>query len=303
MTSVPRASASRASGGRQSGREAVSDHEGFLRHARFRWLKIALVLCVAAIVGYFAADVQPRPNGGSWYGYTLGTLGALLIVWLSLLGMRKRAMTPGGWSLKAWTSAHVYLGLALIVIATLHTGFQFGWNVHTLAYALMMLVIASGVFGISAYATLPQALSNNRDEMTTGQMLDGLRAIDRQLHDAAQPLPRGYADLVGTALAEDPFAGGIRARLSGKYPRCATQAALDGFAAAAAGAADLGEGERLAAQRVESLLQRRLSQLGRMRRHMRIRGLLEVWLFVHVPATFALLGALSAHIISVFYYW
>jgi len=292
MASVPRP---RVSAGRQSGREVVSDHEGFLRHARFRWLKIALVLCFAAIVGYFAADVKPRPNGGSWYGYTLGTIGALLIVWLSLLGMRKRAMTPGGWSLKAWTSAHVYLGLALIVVATLHTGFQFGWNVHTLAYALMMLVIASGVFGISAYATLPQALSNNRDEMTTGQMLDGLRAIDRQLHDAAQPLQRRQADLVAAALAEDPFAGGIRARLSGKYPQCATQAALDGFALDGTG----GEGDA----RVESLLQRRLSQLGRMRRHMRIRGLLEVWLYVHVPVTFALLGALSAHIISVFYYW
>ena len=76
----------------------------------------------------------------------------LLILWLALLGIRKRAMTRGRWSLKAWTSAHVYLGLALIVIATLHTGFQFGWNVHTLAYVLMMLVIVSGIYGISVYA-------------------------------------------------------------------------------------------------------------------------------------------------------
>jgi hypothetical protein len=36
---------------------------------------------------------------------------------------------------------------------------------------------------------------------------------------------------------------------------------------------------------------------------MRIKALLEVWLYVHVPATFALLAALTAHIISVFYYW
>ena len=120
-------------------------HDGFLRHNNFQWLKIAGSVSLAAILAYLLIDVQPRPNGGSWYGYILGTVGAGLIVWLTLLGLRKRTMTPGAWSLKAWTSAHVYLGLSLIVIGTLHTGFQFGWNVHTLAYALMMLVILSGV--------------------------------------------------------------------------------------------------------------------------------------------------------------
>lgn len=284
--------------GRQTGRAVVSDHEGFLRHAGFRWLKIALTVCLVALVGYVAADIQPRPNGGSWYGYTLGTIGAGLIVWLSLLGVRKRVMSRGAWSLKAWTSAHVYLGLALIVVATLHTGFQFGWNVHTLAYALMMLVIFSGVFGISAYATLPQALSSNRAELTQGQMIDALRAIDRQLHEAAQPLDRHHADLVIAALEQDPFSGGLIARLSGRYRHCATRAAAEGFDRAAS--AEIADP---AIQRIESLLQRRMSQLDRIRRHMRIRGLLEVWLYIHVPATFALLAALTAHIVSVFYYW
>ena len=131
-------------------RRRASDHEGFLAHGRLRWLKVALALSLAAILGYAFADVEPRPNGGSWYGYLLGTLGAGLIVWLALLGVRKRAMTRGHWSLKAWTSAHVYLGLSLVVIATLHTGFQVGWNVHTLAYVLMLLVIASGSTGSSS---------------------------------------------------------------------------------------------------------------------------------------------------------
>jgi hypothetical protein len=276
----------------------VTDHEGFLRHAGFRWLKIATAICLIAVVGYFLADVKPRPNGGSWYGYTLGTIGALLIVWLALLGIRKRSMTRGAWSLKAWTSAHVYLGLALIVIGTLHTGFQFGWNVHTLAYALMLLVIGSGIFGISVYSALPQTLSTNRGELTQSQMLDGLRAIDRQLNDAAQGLERHYADLVLATLAQDPFSGGIVARLTGNYRRCATRVAIDGF-----NRASFAEAAEPTIQRLESLLQRRMAQLDRMRRHLRIKGLLEVWLYVHVPATFALLAALTAHIISVFYYW
>ncbi len=34
-----------------------------------------------------------------------------------------------------------------------------------------------------------------------------------------------------------------------------------------------------------------------------ITAFLEAWLFVHIPATFALLAALMAHVVSVFTYW
>ena len=272
-----------------------SDHVGFLAYRRMRWLKIALIISLISIAGYFMADVQPRPNGGSWYGYTMGTIGALLIVWLSLLGIRKRNMSEGRWSLKAWTSAHVYLGLALVVIATLHTGFQLGWNVHTLAYALMMLVIASGIYGISVYANLPAALSNNRREMTKRQMLDSLAALDRQLETAAQPLGREDADLVIAALDQNPFGYGIAARLSGKYRNCRTARGLAQF--------DQIPGDDPHVARVTSLLRKRRAQLDQIRRHMRLKALLEIWLYIHVPLTIALIAALTAHIVSVFYYW
>ena len=57
-----------------------TDHESFLSHRNMRWLKIATTLCVIAFATYFLIDVDPRHNGGSWYGYTLGTIGLLLIV-------------------------------------------------------------------------------------------------------------------------------------------------------------------------------------------------------------------------------
>ena len=271
-------------------------HEGFLRYANFRWAKISGGLCLLIIVSYAMVDVTPRHNGGSWYGYTLGTLGAGLILWLTALGYRKRKMTSDYWSLKAWTSAHVYLGLSLMVIGTWHTGFQLGWNVHTLAWALMMLVILSGLYGIVVYATLPAALSNNRDEMTQMQMLEAIRAFDRQLHSAAQPLTPQDTAPVLAALDEDPFAGGIGARLSGRYPKCATAAALRTLAGSRSSDAE-------AREKVVGLLTQKQAALGRLRQHLRIRALLEIWLYVHVPLTFALIAALSAHIISVFFYW
>jgi hypothetical protein len=275
-------------------------HDGFLRHANFRWLKIATLICILAIASYLMIDITPRHNGGSWYGYTMGTIGVGLIVWLTLLGLRKRAMTRGRWSLKAWTSAHVYLGLSLIVIGTLHTGFQLGWNVHTLAYVLMMLVILSGIFGITVYAALPTALSNNRAEMTQVQMLEAIRAIDRQLHDTAQPLPHDQAALVRLSLEDDPFGGSLIARLSGRYPRCATAAAQASLRHWTADHPDTGK-EPL--EKIDALLERKQAMLARLRRHLKLKALLEIWLYVHVPATFALLAALTAHIVSVFFYW
>ncbi|HEX8655293.1 MAG TPA: hypothetical protein VF693_08745 [Allosphingosinicella sp.] len=269
-------------------------HEGFLRHRRFRWLKAALLLSLAAVIVYAATDVQPRHNGGSWLGYALGTIGALLILWLTMLGVRKRAMTRGRWSLKAWTSAHVYLGLSLVVIATLHTGFQFGWNVHTLAYALMMLVILSGVYGISVYATLPDELSDNRAEMTRPQMIDAVVKVDQQLRAAAQPLDEDEATIVRLSLAEDPFRGGLVRRLTGNHSNCRNAAALRAMRARSA---------TPDTARIVDLLERKAAALGRIRRHVRIRALLEVWLYVHVPLTFATIAALIAHVVSVFLYW
>ena len=287
-------------GAERTNLDSGGGHEGFLRHRRFRWLKIALLLSLSATLGYALIDVQPRHNGGSWYGYLLGTVGALLILWLTMLGIRKRAMTHGRWSLKSWTSAHVYLGLSLIAVATLHAGFQFGWNVHTLAYGLMMLVILSGIYGVAVYATLPDELSDNRAEMTRPQMIDAVVKIDQQLQAAAQPLSVEDTAIVRLSLSENAFRGGLIRRLTGSYANCRNALALRETRARLLTATG-DEAEAIA--KVVPLLERKGAALSRIRRHIRIKALLEVWLYVHVPLTFATIAALAAHIVSVFFYW
>jgi len=285
-------------------RDKVSSHESFLTYGSGRWAKIAIGIFVVSLATYLFIDVEPRHNGGSWYGYTLGTIGLLLILWLTLLGVRKRAITPGRWSLKAWTSAHVYLGLSLIAIGTLHAGFQLGWNVHTLAWALMMLVIVSGLFGIWVYARLPTAMSANRFDaegaITEKQMIEGLKQLDRQIHDAAQPLDPEAAAVVDKSLEENVFAGSAYARVMNRYPNCRTRAAI----------ADIRKLRNFRPRleddpfaKVDTLLSRKEALLAKLRRHLQLKSWLQSWLFIHVPATFALIAALSAHVISVFFYW
>jgi hypothetical protein len=281
-------------------------HEGFLNHRRARWAKISGGLSLLVIAVYALTDPVPPNNsghnGGTALGYALGTLGAGLIVWLSLLGVRKRVIGSAPFSLKGWTSAHVWLGMSLIVIGTLHAGGQLGWNVHSLAWLLMMIVILSGFWGIHLYRSLPEKLSANRGEVTQQQMLEAIRTLDRQLDTAAQPLDADAAALVRLSLEECRIAGTLRQRLTGNH-------AGDGNARALAAVSDLvmaamrtGTADpRL--QQIQFLLERKEAALSQARRHIAMKAQLELWLYIHVPVTVALLAALTAHILSVFLYW
>jgi hypothetical protein len=265
---------------------------------------VAATVTGAAIVAfwfcYAPGGFRLQHSGGSWLGYTLGTAGALLMLWLTAFGLRKRAMTSGNWSLRAWLSAHVYLGLSLVVIVTLHSGFQFGWNIHTAAYALMLLVVASGLVGALLYLYLPPHLSEERHGMTKKQMLEILRGLDSRILDAAQPLDNEQAQFVQLSLTRTILEGGLFQRLTNRYKRCGNGQALAGIPVLQQNAAGA-QAEALG--RIASLLKSKSDILAQLRRYVQIRALLEGWLYVHVPATFAMLAAVTAHIVSVFFYW
>ncbi len=275
-------------------------HESVLVYRGFRYLKAAVILMLAAVVVYAFDRPLVAPNGGTWLGYTLGTIGALLIVWLTWFGVRKRQYDLGPGMLEEWLSAHVYLGIALTVIATLHTGFQFGWNVHTLAYVLMMAVILSGGFGVYAYLRYPTLMTENRRGQTLTELMTQMAELDVEARDVAQTLSNEIADAVLKAARETRIGGGVARQLSGRDPACATAAAL----ARIEGLAREAEAEKADnMRRLISLLTRKTELLERARRDVRMKAMMTIWLYFHVPLTFALLTALVSHIVSVFFYW
>lgn len=275
-------------------------HESVLVYRSFLYLKWAAAVVLAAIILYAWHDAVPRPNGGTWLGYGLGTLGALLIVWLMWFGVRKRRYGKGRLLLEDWLSAHVYLGLALIVVATLHTGFQFGWNVHTLAYALMMIVIASGVFGLVAYVRLPDVMTENRRGLTLDQLMLEIAELDQEIRQTALPLGDEINQAVLDAASKTQIGGSLRKQLSGKDKNCPTRAALEKVQSMA-GSIGLEHSDTL--RKLLPLLSRKNELVEQARRDVRYKALMDVWLYFHVPLSFALLAALATHIIVVFFYW
>jgi hypothetical protein len=275
-------------------------HESFLVYHRFCWLKVACVAAALAVLLYAIAAPYGSRYGGSWAGYTLGSAAALLILWLMWFGYRKRSYRTNQGNLVARLSAHVYLGLALLVVATLHTGFHFGWNVHTLAYALMCLVIVSGAVGVFCYARLPRLMTENRHGTAMPQMLGRIASLDDQLSSAALAADDKTAKLVERAMETTTIGGTFRQQLSGWFPDCATAAALAGIGEPGA---DTPPEQDRAIRQVRLLLQEKARLLDRARRDIRYKALLDIWLYFHIPLSFALLAALLAHIVAVFYLW
>ena len=275
-------------------------NESIVVFGRFRFLKWALVLVVLALVAYLWHHPLVAPNGGTWLGYTLGVLSFVIVLWLMYFGIRKRTYGPGHVKLEAWLSAHVYLGLSLIVLATLHTGFKFGWNVHTLAYVLMLVVIASGAFGLYAYLRYPRLMTMNRRGATLDSMLAQIAEVDRECRQVGMPLGDEINSALLDASQHTSVGGGLMRQLSGRDPNCTTEAALHRVEALA----NASQGERASELRqLVMLLTRKVSLLQRARRDVQLTALMKIWVFVHVPLSFALLAALIVHIISVFFYW
>jgi hypothetical protein len=292
-------------------------HQSFLSYRRKRYLWIAVAICVASIAAYWWHTPRSTPNGGTWLGYTLGTIGAVLILWLTALGIRKRSYQSRLGTVQGWVSAHVYLGLALIVIVTLHTGFQFGWNIHTVAYVLMMLVIASGLIGISAYMRLPREMSQNRASLTREQMWAELDDLDQRCIRIANGLPGEFRDAATSNRDRTRIGGSAWSVLTASdrsqvlLPAAGSAAMLQlnpdqsrmlDWLGSQLARSSHGDRSRTIGELISVVSARRVL-LKRLRRDAQIRGWLEIWLYAHVPLSLGLLGALIAHVVSVFVYW
>lgn len=299
-------------------------HASFLNYGRYRYFWLGVFVALASLTAYIWHRPEGAPpNGGTWLGYTLGTIGALLIVWLTYFGVRKRRYGKGMGTAVGWLSAHVYLGTALILIAFLHSGFQVGWNVHTLALVLMLLVIFSGFFGAYSYLRYPALMTRNRDNATREALLEEISEIDQNALTLADAVDPKIHAAVLRSIERTKLGGGVWAQLTAhddsdaalaslkdavdereKSARKATKDAPTMFAMVdflAGQAASDKQSEAL--RKLIDLLTRKKNLASRVARDIQIQALMEIWLYVHVPLTIALLGALTAHIVSVLFYW
>ncbi len=279
---------------------------------------ISLCLSVACVFLYFSqSSIQPA-NGGTWQGYVLGGIATLLILWLMMLGIRKRQYSSRLGTVSGWVSAHVYLGSALLLIASLHCAGQFGMNIHTLAYVLMTLVIVSGFYGLYAYIRFPKVASENRVGHARSFLFEELSLVNVSLRRLSVKCDGDTQLTIDSSIDRTAIGGGIVSQLfaidaskmqesfAEKHGSILVsnkdqQGVIDFIANKITRARKQGQPALL--QEILTLLCRRQALLRRIRTDIQLHGLMKAWLLIHIPMSVALLVALSIHIFSVFFYW
>ena len=324
----------------------MTQRPSLLKYKNYRYFKAMGLLAGIAIAAY--VSVKPaggEPYGGTWLGYALGIISALITCLLMWYGISKRRAQRAperrqyqkcvrrkqedagattdfparkrkkvdrrklhakesrryGWTLQGWLSAHVYLGASLIVLATLHAGFQFGWNVHTLTYVLMLLVIASGFYGMFAYLNYPRLITQNMGEDTLNGLLLKIAELDELTRIRALGLPDEVNALALKARQETRIGGNLFQQLSGNQRNCPTGLAVQQIHLLSK-TLIMDDQPKLMRDLYSVLLQKQKLVM-RARNEIMLQARMQFWLYLHAPLSVALLAALFAHIVAIFFYW
>jgi hypothetical protein len=198
------------------------------------WAIGSLVFLVISAVIYvlYARSSPIGPRGGSTMGLVFGVVGFGFMIFAALLGARKRVPTWRLGRAKAWMRGHLWLGLLSLPIILFHGGFHFGGALTRVLMWLLIVTVASGVYGAVLQNYLPRAMTTDVPLETIYDEIGNVRMLLRQEADRAMEALCGSMGLSGSA-DDGARAGGFTAL----RPIAATSAPLRTSAAVSAGAA------------------------------------------------------------------
>ena len=274
------------------------------------------------------------PRGSSWPGLTFGIIGTVLIAFAALLTPRKKVRTWRVGRAETWMRGHLWLGLLSLPMILFHAGFRAGGPLTSLLLLLLIVIVVSGFMGAlfqhwvpktmtrdvldeTIYEQIPQVLRYLRAEAEDAVVvcgpLDGEQVLGWREERAATLKARGAretltperrdqllalvaaAPMEGTAPLKDFYTRHVVGYLADDAPASSTL--NDPISATA-----LFQQQRLRLPQplhgslVE--LQRICDQRRQFLRQRRLHHLLHLWLYLHVPLSFAMVILALWHIVA-----
>lgn len=261
-----------------------------------RWLSIALATTLGAALLFAHSVLSIALLDPSMYsGWTL--LGMMFA--LALFNTRKKLLPlPLGTS-AMWLQLHIYLGFLSVVVFVLHTGWRLpSGQLETVLFALYVFVAGTGLVGLALSRLIPIRLARHEQEI----IFERIPIFRKQLSEEAREIALKSIEGGSTIIADfyheqlvrffsDPrnvfahFVGAHRVR----HTIIPELRALRRY---------LTEADIEKLTRLEDIV---LTKNGLDFQYAN-QAALKVWLFLHIPPTYALLIFSVLHVVVVYAY-
>ena len=139
--------------------------------------------------------------GGTALGLAFGGFGFAFMIFAALLGARKKVPVWRVGRAQTWMRGHLWLGLLSLPLIVFHSGFRYGHGLSAVLTTLLIVVVASGVFGAALQHYMPRVMTR---EVTMETIYEEIEHVRAQLREEAE-------ELFTQATAEAPkaAAGGV----------------------------------------------------------------------------------------------
>lgn len=197
------------------------------------WAVASLGILAASAVAYvvYAQQAAAGARGGSAMGLLFGIVGFAFMIFAALLGARKRVPTWRLGRAQAWMRGHLWLGLLSLPLILFHGGFHFGGTLTRVLMWLLIVTVASGLFGAALQNYVPRMMT---DDVPLETIYDELESVRTALREEADRAVEAICGDLGFRRSEEEGqrAGGFTAL----RPIAAAAAPLRTSAAVSAGA-------------------------------------------------------------------
>jgi hypothetical protein len=203
------------------------------------WFSLGIFLASGIAYTLYAVNAPAGPRGDSSIGLAFGIVGFAFMIFAALLGARKRVPTWRLGRAQAWMRGHLWLGLLSLPLILFHGGFHFGGTLTRVSMWLLIITVASGLFGAVLQHYLPRLMTADVPLETIYDEIGNVRRSLREEADRAVEALCGPLGFAKRDRAEELRAGGFTALrpIAASAVPLRTSAAVSAGASAAVAAA------------------------------------------------------------------
>jgi hypothetical protein len=172
---------------------------------------LGIFAAALALYAFEAWSSRQGPRGGSAIGLILGVIGFGFMIFAAALGARKRVPTWRLGRATSWMKGHLWLGLLSLPMILFHGGFHFGGTLTRLLMWLLMVTVASGIYGAVLQNSIPKKITADIPLETIYDEISHVRELLREEADRAIESVCGDVGILKASDAGVQRAGGFTA--------------------------------------------------------------------------------------------